>query len=395
MTRFPITIVPALVLALGSLTLIPGCGKEEAAGPPPPPEVEVVTVEQKDIPVYREWVGTLAGDVNATISAQVSGYLQTQNYKEGQVVKAGDLLFEIDPRPFQAALDQANARLKKTELDVARYTPLAATEAISKQELDNAIQANLSMRAEVEQAALNLNFTKITSPIDGVAGLAKAQIGDLVGPATGPLTTVTKIDPMRVYVSIDQKLMTELAEKTIAQGKSLRPDDAGKPAAAPTGKAPLELILATGQVYSERGRILFADNQLDVRTGTIRVVGQFPNPQGLLVAGMFTRVRALMDTQKDAIVVPQRAVTDMQGRSLIAVVGPNNKVNIRPVETGERFGDLWVIKGNVKPGDRVIAEGVQKVREGFAVNPVPFANKVVSSASASPASATATGKENP
>ncbi len=279
------------------------------------------------MPVYREWVGSLAADVNATISAQISGYLLRQDYKEGQVVKKGDLLFEIDDRTYQATLDQANAKYGKTELDVKRYTPLAKTQAISQQELDDAIQANIAAKAEVEAAQLNVDFCKITAPVDGVAGLANAQIGDLVGPGSGQLTSVAKIDPIRAYFSVDQQLMIALAQKTLAAGGALRetPD-------TPRGPV-LELVLASGQVYPEPGRVRFANNQLDVRTGTIRVVGEFANPQGLLVPGMFVPVRALMDTQKNALLVPQRAVTDMQGRSLIAVVGADNKVSIRPVET--------------------------------------------------------------
>ena len=329
------------------------------------------------MPVYREWVGSLAADVNATISAQISGYLLRQDYKEGQVVKKGDLLFEIDDRTYQATLDQANAKYGKTELDVKRYTPLAKTQAISQQELDDAIQANIAAKAEVEAAQLNVDFCKITAPVDGVAGLANAQIGDLVGPGSGQLTSVAKIDPIRAYFSVDQQLMIALAQKTLAAGGALRetPD-------TPRGPV-LELVLASGQVYPEPGRVRFANNQLDVRTGTIRVVGEFANPQGLLLPGMFVTVRALMDTQTNALVVPQRAVTDMQGRSLIAVVGADNKISIRPVETGVQFGQLWVVTGNLKPGDRVVAEGIQKVRDGVVVNPVPFG------------STTTTGSETP
>lgn len=366
MTRLMLFSWRTPVLSIASLALLSGCGKEKEVAAPPP-EVEVVAVEQKDVPVYREWVGSLSGDVNATISAQVAGYLLKQNYTEGQLVKAGDLLFQIDDRPFQAELDQAMAKLKKTELDVQRYTPLAATEAISKQELDNAIQANLVAKAAAEEARLNLQFTKITSPIDGVAGLAKAQIGNLVGPSSGQLTTVTRIDPIRVYFSIDQLLMTQLLERMKAEGRAIRQD-------ADNSRGPaLELILATGAVYPQKGRVRFADNQLDVKTGTIRVVGEFPNPDSMLVPGMFTRVRAQLMTHTNAVLVPQRAITDLQGRSLVAVVAPDNKISIRPVKAGERFGQLWVIEGDVKPGDKVVAEGVQKVREGMVVNPVPFA----------------------
>ena len=353
-----------------------GCKKEE--GPPPsPPTVEVVAVTQRDVPIYRESVGTLAGDVNATISAQVTGYLISRDYTEGTAVTNGQVLFRIDPKPFQAELDKAQSQLaqaqateKKYALMVERYTPLAKTEAISKQELDDAVQnqaaaqANIeAAQAAVQQAKLNLGFTTILSPADGIAGLAslQAQVGNLVGPSTGALTTVTTVDPMRAYFTVDQRLLTKLMERALAEGKKL--DKSEGP--------PLELTLATGMVYPSKGRIRFRDNQVDVKTGTVRLVGEFPNSNRLLVPGMFVSVRALIGTLTNALLVPQRAVTEMQGRYLVAVVGSDNKVSIRPVTTGERPGQEWVIMGNIKPGDRVVAEGIQKVRDGVVVNPVP------------------------
>ena len=363
-----------------------GC-KQEAPTQLPPPEVEVVAVVQTNVPIYRDWVGTLAGDVNATITAQVSGYLLTRNYMEGSVVTNGQVLFQIDPATFKAALDKAKAQLAQAQaqkdkyaLDVARYTPLAASQAISKQELDDAVQNEKTAQAQVEgaqaaveQAVLNLAFTTIRSPVDGVAGLANAQVGDLIGPSTGQLTTVTKVKPTRVYVSVSQQLMTDAQQKRLAEGKGT----------TGTGEEPqLELVLASGAVYPLKGHILFKNNQVDVKTGTITVVGEFPNPNMLLVPGMFVRVRALLETQKNALLVPQRAVTDMQGRYLIAVVGADNKVSIRPVTAGERVGEDWVITGNLKAGDRVVAEGIQKVREGVVVNPVPFAEKTAAAAAA-------------
>jgi len=353
-----------LILLLALVAPLPGCKKE--VPPPAPPEVEVVAVEQKDVPIYTEVVGTLQADVNAAISAQVSGYLMEQNYREGQLVKKGDLLFQIDPRTYQAALDQALARLGKSELDVQRYTPLAKTQAISQQELDDAIQANLANKAAVDQARLNLEFCKITSPIDGVAGLAQVNVGDLVGPNSGPLTTVTRVDPMRVYSSVSQQLMSQMMERAVAEGRDLH---------SGTNGAELELVLASGAVYPLKGQVRFSDNQVDVRTGTIRVVGEFPNPQGLLVSGMFTRVRAQLGVDDNALLVPQRAVTEMQGRYLIAVVGADNKISIRPVQAGVQVGSQWVIKGKVKAGDRVVAEGIQKVRDGSTVKPVPWTDK--------------------
>ena len=358
-----------------------GCKQEEQAGPPKPPEVEVVSVVQKDVPIYRDWVGTLEGDVNATISAQITGYLISRNYTEGSVVTNGQVLFQIDPKPFQAALDKAKAQVlqsmaqrDKYALDVKRYRPLAASEAISQQELDNAIQnektAAAQMEADqaaVEQAQLNLDFSTIRSPLDGLAGLARAQVGDLLGPNTGPLTTVAKVDPIRAYISVSQRLITEIQERRLTEGKET----------VRAGEGPeLELVLATGTVYPHKGRVRFANNQVDVKTGTVTIVGEFPNPRMLLVPGMFVRVRALLETQKGALLVPQRAVTDLQGRYLIAVVGADNKVSIRPVAAGERVGEEWVIKGNLKAGDHVVAEGIQKVRDGVVVNPVPFVEKV-------------------
>lgn len=358
---------PALLLPV--LALLSSCGKN-AEPPAVPPVVRVVAVEQRDVPVYREWVGTLEGDVNATISAQVSGYLVSRNYQEGSVVTNGQVLFQIDDRTYKAALDQAMAKVGKSEMDVKRYTPLAKTQAISQQELDDAVQQNLANEAAAEAARLNYEFCKILSPVDGVAGLAQAQVGDLVGPGSGTLTTVAQINPIRVYFSVSQQLLTQIQEGMLAQGKKLR---------AASGEyqgPPLELTLASGFVYPLKGKVRFANNQVDVKTGTVRVVGEFENPQGLLVPGMFVNVRALLDTDKDALLVPQSAVMDMQGRYLVAVVGADNKVNIRPVTAGETVGQQWVVQGNIKAGDRVIAEGIQKVRDGMEVNPVPFTGDI-------------------
>jgi membrane fusion protein, multidrug efflux system len=352
--------VPTVVL-LSLAIMFQGCKPKEKAIAAPP-EVEVVTVQQRDVPVYRDWVGTLEAEVNATINAQVSGYLLERAYTEGRPVKKGDLLFQIDDRTYKAAYDQAMARVTKTEQDVQRLTPLAKTQAVSQQELDDAIQNNLAAKAAAEQARLNFEFCKIISPVDGIAGLAQAQVGDLVGPNTGPLTTVTTIDPMRAYFSVSQRFMTEVMEAMVAEGKQLRSGEGGPV---------LELILSTGSTYPQKGRVKFANNQIDIRTGTVRMAGEFPNPEQLLVPGMFVRVKAQMNVDKGALLVPQRAVTEMQGRYLIAVVGANNKVSIKPVEAGERVGENWVIKGDVKPGDKVISEGVQKVREGTVVNPKP------------------------
>lgn len=353
----------AVMLAMLPLAafFVGGCQKVEISAPSPP-TVEVVSIEQRNVPIYAESVGTLEADVNATISAQVSGYLLSRDYVEGSLVTNGQVLFKIDSRTYKAVLDQTEAKVNKTKMDVERYTPLAKTQAISQQELDDAVQANIAAEASAEQARLNYEFCTIRSPIDGKAGLAQAQVGDLVGPGSGALTSVTTVDPIRVYFSVAQQLATQLMEQRLAQGHKFDADYS----------APLELTLATGTVYPQKGRIRFTDNQVNVKTGTIRIVGEFPNPQGLLVSGMFVRVRAQIGMDKDALVVPQRAVAELQGRYLIAVVGADNKVSIRPVEPGVQFGEMWVIQGKVKAGERVVAEGIQKVRDGATVNPVPF-----------------------
>jgi RND family efflux transporter MFP subunit len=367
----------ALLLVGGCIGLSASCKEEKAEATAGPPQVAVVMVQHRDVPVYQEWVGTLAGEVNAMISAQVSGYLVKRDYTEGTVVKKDQILFQIDPAPFQASLAMtqaqlavANAHKGKTELDVKRLTPLAQKEAVSKQELDDAIQADKVADGEIavaksaiQQAELNVAFTTIRSPVDGIAGLAKAQVGDLLSPSTGPLTTVIQIQPIRVYFTVSQQLISDLQQQAIAEGRQLRSSDHGPE---------LQLTLANGSVYPHKGKARFGDNQVDIRTGSVQVVGDFPNPDGLLVPGMFVRVRALMHTDKDAMLVPQRAVTQMQGRYLVAVVGADKKVAIRSVEAGQRIGEDWVVRGEIKPGDKIVAEGVQKVKDGSTVTTVDF-----------------------
>ncbi len=356
--------ISSLVLLLQLLILIAGCKKAE---PPTAeaPTVEVTPVVERDVPVYGESVGTLQADVNATISAQVSGYLLSRDYVEGSQVTNGQVLFQIDSRTYKAALDQAEAKVIKTKQDVQRYTPLAKTEAISQQELDDAIQANAAAVAAAEQARLNYEFCTIRSPVDGVAGLAQAQVGDLLGPSSGALTSVMKVQPIRVYFSVSQQLMTKLLEERLTEGQELRKLNN-------TNGALLELTLASGSIYPLKGRVRFSDNQVDVKTGTIRVVGEFDNPDGLLVPGMFVRVRAQIGVTRNALLVPQIAVADFQGRNLVAVVGEDKKVSIRPVIVGQQVGELCVVTGNLKIGEQVVAEGIQKVRDGMEVNPEPL-----------------------
>jgi len=368
--------------ALGAILILflglcgTGCEqKKQATAAAELPEVELADVVQKDVPIYSEWVGTTDGLVNAKIRAQVAGYLLKQNYREGALIKKGDRLFEIDPRTFKAALDQAEgqlaqakARLGKTELDVKRYTPLAKEGAISKQELDDAVQANLAAKASVfsaeatvEQAKLNLGFTRITSPIDGIAGAANAQIGDLVGPQTAELTTVSTIDPIKVYFALSEQEYLFFAERINAS-------DVGSESSR---EATLDLILANEKVYPQKGRLSYADRQVDVKTGTIRIAALFPNAGNLLRPGQFARVRVLTEIRENALLVPQRAVTELQGSYQLAVVGADNKVQMRSVKVGGRVENLWVINEGLKPGERVIVEGIQKVREGQVVRLKP------------------------
>lgn len=358
----------AIVLVM--IFVLPGCGKGDKEVLQAP-DVEVVNVIRKDVPIYVEWVGTTDGYVNAVIRAQVQGYLIKQNYREGDVVKKGQVLFEIDPRLFQAALEQANASLAGAEArwitakaDLARIRPLAAQNAVSQKTLDDSIgteqsahAAVLSAKANVDKAALDLSFTKVTSLINGIAGIAKTQIGDLVGP--GPqeeLTTVSTVDPIKVYINLSEQEYLKASEMKDADAE----------------KIVLDLILSDGSTYPYKGKFFLADRQVDVKTGTIKVGALFKNPALLLRPGQFAKVRAIITTKKDALLVPQRAVTELQGSYQVAVVGPDNKVDIRPVKATFRVGTLWVIEEGLKPDERVIAEGIQKVKQGIPVNPKPF-----------------------
>jgi membrane fusion protein (multidrug efflux system) len=380
--------------------------------------VEVVEVVQKDVPLYREWIGNLDGYVNADIKAEVSGYLVQQAYTEGTFVKSGQLLFQIDPRPFQAALDQALGQLaqsqgqleqaraqlaqaeaqvavaeanqRRVQLDVERYTPLAQQQAITQQDLDNATQNNMAAKAQLqaakaqvetahaqitastaavatakaasETARINLGFTRLTSPIDGIPGIAQLQVGALVSPASGAITTVSTVDPIKVYFTASEQEYLDYvrrfptAEKRQANNKLLE----------------LELILADGTTYPHKGTFYFADRQVDVRTGAIRLAGLFPNPGNSLRPGQYGRVRTATQTQQGALLVPQQAVIDLQGTQQLAVVDTSNKVSIRSVSLGETVGPNWIVRDGVKPGERVVVEGMQKVRQGMQVNPKPF-----------------------
>ncbi|PYT41607.1 MAG: efflux transporter periplasmic adaptor subunit [Acidobacteria bacterium] len=366
-----------IVILLSSLILsLGGCGEKQAPPATPPPEVEVAQVVQQDVPLYTECISTLDGYVNAQIQPQVTGYLMKQNYAEGTVVHKGQVLFEVDPRPFEATLEQvkgqlaqAKAQLGKTKLDVTRDTPLAKESAIPQAQLDNDIQANeaaeavvAAAKAQLDQAQLNLAFTKVRSLVDGVAGLAKGQVGDLVGPTT-ILTTVSQVEPIKAYFAVSEQEYLRFANRIsdVAEGRKRMGN-----------QKILELVLSDGSVYPRKGWVVLADRQVDVKTGTIRLAGAFENPGGILRPGMFGLVRAVTGTAKSALLVPQRSVVETQGSYSVVVVGADNKASIRPVRTGERVGQMWVITEGVKPGEQVIAEGMQKAREGVTVRPKQF-----------------------
>lgn len=414
-----------------------------AAAAPKPLEVEVVSVQQRNVPIYKEWIGTTDGMVNAEIKAQVTGYLLRQDFKEGSFVKRGQLLFEIDPRPFQAALDQANGQVAqfqgqleqavsqvtqaeaqlaqansqllqaqaqaaqadanqvRTQLDVNRYKPLAEQKAVTQQEYDNAQQANVAAKAQVDAsragiesakaqlahakaqvstakagiatakgqlenakaavntAVLNLGFTRITAPIDGIAGIAQAQVGNLVSATGGPLTTVSTVDPIKVYFTVSEQEYLTYS----------RPNDQS----SGLDGLELELILADASTYPEKGRFYFADREVDSRTGAIRMAGVFPNTGNVLRPGQYGKVRAITSVREEAMLVPQRAVTELQGTYQVAVVGPDSKVSIRTVKLGEKSGSQWVVEDGLHAGESIVAEGTLKVRPGMTVSPIPFA----------------------
>lgn len=400
--------VTALLGIVVALTTT-GCGgTSNAATVPALPDVEVALVQQKDIPVQREWIGTLDGMVNAAIKAQVTGYLLTQNYAEGSLVHKGDLLFEIDPRPLQAAADQAigqlaqaNAQLaqakagavqaqaqllsaqanqRKAQMDEDRYIPLAQQQAITQQDLDNAKQNNQALQAQVaaakaqvetakaqieaaqagvtaaaaavETARVNFGFTKLTSPIDGIAGAATTQVGNLVGPSSNAVTTVSTLDPIKVNFTVSEQEYLSLS-RTDSQLRGLQ----------------LELILSDGTVHPQKGHFSFADRQVNPGTGAIQLTGLFPNPNNQLRPGQYGKVRATIGVRTDALLVPQRSVTETQGTYLVAVVDPNNTVRFSPVKVGDRIGSNWVIEDGLKPAERVVTDGLFKIRPGGAVNP--------------------------
>lgn len=392
----------ALVAAI-IVNLAVHSGAKASVQPPASPVVEIATVEQKSIPVYGEWIGTLTGQVNADVKAQVTGYLLTRKYKEGSYVRKGQLLFEIDPRPFQAALDQAKGQLAqaqaqliqdqaqlaaakanqlKSQLDVEKYGPLAKVDAVSKQDFDNATQTDLANQAQVqaaeaaivsakaqiqvnqaavETASINLGFTRVVSPIGGIAGIAQAQVGDLVNTSSGPLTTVSMLDPIRDYFAVSEQEYLALQKRFSGSDK-----DHWK----------LQLILADGTTYPQEGEFYFADRQVNQNTGAIELAALFPNPGNVLRPGQYGKIRAIVRDQQNALLIPQAAVSEQQGSNLVAVIDKDSRVSMHPVQVGQRTDTMWVIDGGLKPGDRVVVEGQQNLKPGMTVRTKPFKSDV-------------------
>jgi membrane fusion protein (multidrug efflux system) len=380
------------VLSLIVVALIVGAVRphQQAGATTTTSDVEVVQVQKEDVPVYAEWIGTLDGLVNADVRAQVTGYLLKQGYQEGAFVKQGQLLFQIDPRPFQAALDQAEGQLaqakaalanaeavqRRTELDVQRYKPLAEQQAASQQDLDNAVQNNLAAlatvetgkaqiktyEATVETAKINLDFTRLVAPIDGIAGQALLQVGALVTPGSGIVTSVSTVDPIKVYFTVGEPQYLAWRQRFPTDASRMQADK----------ELRLQLILADGSTYPHEGKFYFADRQVDQTTGAIRIAGLFPNPNNILRPGGYAKVRAVIRTQPGALLVPQRAVSELQGGYQVAVVGADNKADVRTVTVGDRVDNRWIIVSGLNAGDRVVVEGVQRMRSGVRVNAKPF-----------------------
>jgi RND family efflux transporter MFP subunit len=403
-TRLNSKVIIVASICLVILALVVATGHSKVKAKPNLPgvrQVEVATVEQGNVPVYREWIGTLAGQVTADVKAQVTGYLLRRDYNEGSYVRKGQLLFEIDPRPLKAALDQAEGQLAqakaqlaqdeaqlataqanqlKSQLDVNKYTPLAKADAVSQQDLDDAVQTNLANKAQVQaaQAALvaakaqiqadqaavqtasiNLGFTRITSPIDGIAGIAQAQVGDLVSASSSLLTTVSTLDPIRDYFTVSEQEYLAL-QKRFASSDPERWN--------------LQLILANGTTWPHEGHFYFANNAVDQNTGAIQLAALFPNPGNILRPGQYGKVRAVTRMQKNAALIPQPAVAELQGSYQVDVVGSNDRITIRPIEVGNQVGTMWVVQSGLKPGERVVVEGQQTLRPGMPVQPKPFEN---------------------
>jgi membrane fusion protein (multidrug efflux system) len=441
-----VTVTLLVIVVLSGALILGSRSDKTAQAAPSVPQVEVVQVEQRDVPIYSEWIGTTDGMVNADIKAQVTGYLLRQDYNEGSLVKKGQLLFEIDPRPFQATVDQAKGQLAqyqgqleqansqvtqaeaqlaqansqlaqtqaqvaqaeanqvKAQLDVDKYAPLAEQKAVTQQDYDNAVQANIAAKAQVQaakagvetakaqmrasnaqigtakaaiatvkgqiqnalalvkSAELNLGFTRIVSPIDGIAGIAQAQVGNLISTTSSPLTTVSTVDPIKVYFTLSEQEYLKFTKRNLIEPQH----------GSSVAQLELELVLSDGSTYPNKGSFYFADRQVDQKTGAIRLAGIFPNPGNVLRPGQYGRVRAVTSTREQALLVPQRAVTELQGNYQVAVVGADNKVEIRAVKVGDRVGTEWIIEDGLKPDENVVVEGTQKVKPGLRVTPKAF-----------------------
>lgn len=364
----------ATLAASAFCLVLAGCGEQKAPPAPPVPEVQVATVLQRDVPVYFETIGQTRGSEEVEIRARVEGFLETVNFQEGTFVKEGDLLFTIDPRSLQANLDQASGNLTKSEAshlkakqDVERYQPLVAQKAIARQIYDNAVATEKAAKAAVEaaraaaeSAKISLAYARIEAPVSGLIGKTDVRPGNLVGRGENTLlTTISKLDPIRVRTSISEADYLRFARRVQETGQKLK----DRPEA-------FQMVLADGSVHAHRGRLAYADATVDPATGTLLVEAEFPNPQRLVRSGQYARLRVTVAEKKDAILIPQRAVQELQSLFNVAVVGPDDKVEIRPVKPGERVGSLWVIAEGLKSGERIVVEGLQKVRAGVQVKPM-------------------------
>jgi membrane fusion protein, multidrug efflux system len=360
---------PVLASCFAALLICFGCGKEEVKPTPPPPGVTVAPVIQKDVPIQKEWVGSMVGNVDADIRPKVEGYLLKRLYQEGSFVSAGQALFQLDKRQTQAAVEQAQANLERSraalaqaQIDVKRFTPLVAQRAVSQAELDKAHSLEKATtagvdasQAQLDNANLNLNWTTVTSPISGVSGVAKVGIGDLITP-TIVMTTVSSVNPIFVDVNIAEQDYLRFSRDKSGQAAGHN----------------LVLILGDGTIYPTRGSVLFVNREVDTRTGTIQVRGEFANPGNVLRPGQYARVRAVTETRKSAMLIPQQSVSELQGIYQVGVVGTDNKVTIKTVKLGPLFGDMWVVESGLQPGESVIVDGLQRVRTGMTVAPSPF-----------------------
>jgi membrane fusion protein (multidrug efflux system) len=360
---------------LGAGLLVSGCTKKEAPAAASPPIVLVTTAEKADVPIFNEAIATLEGSTNSQIYAQISGYLMSKNYSEGSEVKEGDLLFQIDPKPFQASLDKATAtlqnnqaQLKRTQQDLARYETLVKTGAVSQQEYQNEVQTVQSAQAEVDSAQasvtsakIELGYTKVVAPITGISGKALAQVGDLVSPSV-QLTTISALNPIEAAFTVPEQFYLNNADRL---AKVMQIPQADRPES-------IELLFADGTPYSRKGQFEYVNRQVQTSTGSINVYALFPNPDNILRPGMYAKVRAVTEHISNAVLIPQRAVNQLQGLNQIAVVLPGNLIQLRNVELGQKIGSFWIVTSGLEAGEHVVVEGIQKCQPGMPVTPEPY-----------------------